>query len=234
MVYQCQRILATAIGVSKILYHYSCHKWLLSFFFFFFFIQVQLGDLELVPETTIPIDTSQCPADSTLPPNLCFPLVPATQPTPSNPLATPSSIPTCLAMQQVVSRDTLLGTTANSCSVSNSCTRLSCTYLGLYPFSVTILPCNTPPAVEFTVSDADGTMLVDETVSRSRTIPLSQLGPESAIYVVLDHPCGRPAIVLEVSRERKGGVCDLVCLPGLGFSSSHCLSILLGHSVACG
>ncbi len=154
----------------------------------------------MIPRTTIPIDTTQCSSNSTQSSDACSSSAPPTTEAGSHviPSPAPSSVPTCLAMQQVASRNSL-GMSINNCAVSNGCSKLTCTYLNLFPFSVTILPCNTPPAIEFSVNDTDGNVLVDETVSRTRNISVDALGQGSVAYITVDHPCGRSAMVVEVS-----------------------------------
>jgi len=165
-------------------------------------LQVKAGPTVIIPETTIPIDTLLCSTNSTHPLDMCFPLVTAStevRPGPASP--TPPSIPTCLALQQVADHISL-GTAWSNCVIADRCSRLSCTYLGLYPFSLSLLPCNTPPAVEFTIYNSTGSsrsILVNEKLLRTRNVPLDQLEPGTALYVVVNHPCGRSAIILEVS-----------------------------------
>ena len=154
-------------------------------------------DTVIIPPTTIDISDPGCEAGSMGLPPACF----VTQAPPSAPpsMITPASGPTCEALQQLAGGGNV-GITTNNCAVNDRCTMVSCNYLGLFPISLTLLPCNNPPAINFIAyNDTGGAVVFNETVTDSRRIPLDALDPNFAIIVNINHPCGQDAIVVEVS-----------------------------------
>ena len=160
-----------------------------------FVVQMSAFDTVIIPPTTIDISDPGCEAGSMGLPPACF----ATQAPPSaGPTLLPPSDPTCQALQQLAGGGNV-GIVTNNCAVNDRCTTVSCNYLGLFPISLTLLPCNNPPAINFIAYNSTGGAVVfNETVTDSRRIPLDALDPNFAIIVNINHPCGKDAIVAEV------------------------------------
>lgn len=105
-----------------------------------------LGDNELIPNTTIPLDRSNCSS-----------LVLPTDTTPSTP---PPVDKTCRALQQIQS-------SSPSCATSDTCTSVLCDFF-FYQANMTVFPCNEPPAIGIRVTSSDGSVVVDDVLTRSR------------------------------------------------------------------
>ena len=154
--------------------------------------------ITLLEPTRIDISDPGCSIGITQPP-AC--LVTVAPPTPSVAMPTPISTVTCEALQQLAGGGNI-GTDVNQCRVSSSCTSVDCNYLGVFPFTLTIQPCNSPPGINFVVYNDTGktSAIFNETVTDTRRIPLDALGPDSAIIIAIDHPCGQDAIVAQVNQ----------------------------------
>ena len=114
----------------------------------------------IIPETTIPIDRSRCYSSGSFP----HPSTSSTSSflTISPPTASlPSSDETCQALNRIAA-------TSATCTTEASCTALDCDFLQ-YHSKITILPCNNPPAIKVVIQDSLGRVIVNETLSESRT-----------------------------------------------------------------
>ncbi len=87
-----------------------------------------------------------------------------------------------------------------------------------------ILPCNNPPAVEFILWGADGEVLVNETLVKTRRRPITYGGlPLFDLVVEVRHVTSpQDAIVVKVSLCVRVQVCMFVCADD---SSSWCMVI---------
>ena len=79
----------------------------------------------------------------------------------------------------------------------DSCTALDCNYLNQYHAKMIIKPCNVPPAIRLVVRDAFGVVVVNETLTESRTQPI-QAGGVTLFTLVVDVAHTPDAIVLTV------------------------------------
>ena len=108
-----------------------------------------LGSSELIPSTSIPLDRSNCSSVAT-----------ETPPTGTTPPTTPRVSKTCQALQQIQS-------TATNCETAPSCTSLLCDFFLLHS-NLTVLPCHEPPAIRIQVTSSNGSVLIDDVLTRSR------------------------------------------------------------------
>ena len=101
------------------------------------------------------------------------------------PLPPPSTVPptlspqpgsTCAALNSIASSQPL-------CVTNSACDEIDCSVQG-YTTTMTVLPCNSPPAVRLTVFSPSGATVYSQTLSQSRQVPL--LGGALTLQVTVD------------------------------------------------
>ena len=142
----------------------------------------------LIPETSVPVDRTQCNATPTSP----GPSRATTSPVPSG---TPPHPQTCAALQRIES------SSGSQCHASQSCTTLNCDLAGgLYHAAMTVLPCDDPPDIRVLVRDSADNVLLNETFSQSREVPVDIQGVHVLDLIVnVSHTHNPDAIVVGVS-----------------------------------
>jgi len=146
-------------------------------------MQLTTFGVTLLEPTRIDISDPGCSMGITQPPACLATVAP---PTASVAMPTPISSVTCDALQQLAGGGNI-GTDINQCVVSSSCTSVDCNYLGQFPFTLTILPCNSPPGINFIIYDETRTgVIFNETITDTRRIPIDGLGVDTAIIIAID------------------------------------------------
>ena len=150
-------------------------------------LQLSVGSTTIVPSTSIPIDRSQC--DPHHPSDAC-PMVP----TSASSVPTSSTLSTCQSLRNIAG-------SAGTCMVDDDCSFLHCTFLNQYPADLVIEPCLDPPSVTVLVRQSEeGVVLVNETLTKSRTQPVT-IGDQVVfdLTVIIEHRDNPDIIVLTVS-----------------------------------
>ena len=137
------------------------------------------GDTVILPETTIPIDRSNCTSLVLPTPTVTPTTAPPTQPTTS----------TCQSLTRIAA-------TSSACHTSSTCNSLLCNgIVGTTNF--TILPCHTPPAVAVRVVQSGGNVLLDDVLTRSRMENVT-LGGTTVLRLNITVQHENDAIILKV------------------------------------
>ena len=137
--------------------------------------------VQVLPRHTIILDKSNCSSSTTtLPPPTSSPNTP--KPT------SPTVSQTCLALRTLASSTTY-------CNTTNSCTMVECQWFG-YHTVLTVLPCDTPPALRVVTQNAGGEVVFNRTLTQSQMIPIGGAVPLT-LNVTVDH-VNSETIVVEV------------------------------------
>ncbi len=99
--------------------------------------------------------------------------------------------PTCQTLKQ-------LAATSETCSMSDQCTGLYCLVSGVGSIEFQVEPCHNPPAIRVIGRDGSGTILVNETLTKSRqqdlpggigtlSIDIGQTSNEDSLSLSVSH-----------------------------------------------